>query len=88
MVLVGNAINRYTSLNKTVDMAIGLEGLLQADGPVRHEAKRRRIRTVIQELITLAAHYSEASRQCWLSFSKTATALPAFKRVYNRLAYG
>ena len=30
---------------------IGQRGLLGPDSPVRHEAKRRRIKTVIQELI-------------------------------------
>ncbi|WP_103920062.1 transposase [Candidatus Venteria ishoeyi] len=47
---------------------IGLCGLLDEDAPVRHSAKRRRIKTVIQELMYVAARLIKRSRQLWLRF--------------------
>lgn len=45
---------------------IGLTGLIGPHAPVRHEAKRRRIRTVMQELMYLAARLINHGRQCYL----------------------
>ena len=67
---------------------IGLEGLLDADSPVRHKAKRRRVKTVIQELIYLAAHIYERSRRLVMRFGRTTPAYLAFQRVYEKLCYG
>ncbi len=67
---------------------IGLEGLLGADSPVRHKAKRRRVKTVIQELIYLAAHIYERGRRLVMRFGRTAPAYLAFQRVYEKLCYG
>jgi hypothetical protein len=36
---------------------IGQHTLLGKDAPLRHPAKRRRLKTVIQELIAIAAHH-------------------------------
>ncbi|SEQ23286.1 Transposase DDE domain group 1 [Ectothiorhodospira magna] len=47
---------------------IGLQGLIGDDSPVRHPAKRRRIRTVFQELISLPAQLVHHARQVWLRF--------------------
>ena len=65
---------------------IGLVGLLRDDAPVRHPAKRRRIRTVIQELMYVAARVVESGRQMALKFSKICPAFPSFAAVYGRLA--
>jgi len=67
---------------------IGQLGLLGDSSPVRHSAKRRRIRTVIQELIYRAARMIETSRRLKLRFSRHCVAFNVFRRVYVRLAYG
>ena len=65
---------------------IGLAGLLRDDSPVRHEAKRRRLKTVIQELMSVAARVVESGRQLALKFSNCCPAFPSFAAVYGRLA--
>lgn len=67
---------------------IGLVGLLRDDAPIRHKARRRRLRTVIQELMYVAARVVESGRQLALKFSKTCPAVPSFAAVYGRLAPG
>lgn len=67
---------------------IGLRGLTGEMSPVRHPAKRRRIRTVMQELMYLAARLVSSSRQYALRFSRHCPAFSAFESVYYRLAYG
>ena len=67
---------------------IGLEGLLRDDAPVRHKAKRRRLKTVIQELMYVAARVVTSGRQLALKFSKTCPAFSSFAAVYGRLAPG
>jgi hypothetical protein len=65
---------------------IGLEGLVGPNAPVRHEAKRRRLRTVMQELVYVAARVVESGRQLALKFSSACPAFPSFAAVYGRLA--
>ena len=65
---------------------IGLEGLVGPDAPIRHEAKRRRLKTVIQELIHVAARVVESGRQLALKFSAFCPAFPSFAAVYGKLA--
>lgn len=65
---------------------IGLVGLLRDDAPIRHEAKRRRLRTVIQELMYVAARVIESGRRLALKFSSRCPAFPSFEAVYGRLA--
>jgi len=65
---------------------IGLVGLVGDHSPVRHPAKRRRVKTVLQELMYLAARVRERSRQLWLDFGKHCAAFEAFRRVYAHLA--
>jgi hypothetical protein len=65
---------------------IGLEGLTGDDAPIRHEAKRRRLKTVIQELMYVAARVVESGRQLALKFSKACPAFPSFEAVYAKLA--
>ena len=65
---------------------IGLLGLMDKNSPVRHTAKRRRIKTVLQELMTIAARVMSRSRQYWLRFSKDSVAYHAFGQVYRHLA--
>jgi hypothetical protein len=68
---------------------IGQLGLLGDKTPVRHPAKRRRIKTVIQELMYLAARLIETGRRLSLRFSRhNELSYEAFTRTYQRLAYG
>lgn len=64
---------------------IGLTGLIGAHSPVRHEAKRRRLRTVMQELISLAGKFYQRGRRLWLRLSCHCPAFDAFARVKARL---
>ena len=64
---------------------IGLVGLTGRDAPVRHEAKRRRLKTVMQELMTLAARVVESGRRIALKFSAHCPAFPSFEALYGRL---
>ena len=61
---------------------------MEKDSPVRHTAKRRRIRTVLQEMIYVGAQLYEKSRFLILRFGKSAPAFSQFQRVYRLLAYG
>jgi len=57
---------------------IGQLGLLGEKSPVRHPGKRRRIKTVIQELIYLAARLIRSGRRLFLRFSKHARPIRPF----------
>jgi Transposase DDE domain group 1 len=67
---------------------IGLAGLIGPDAPVRHPAKRRRIRTVMQELMYLAARLINHGRQWYLRFGRHCPGFHAFGRVYQALVPG
>jgi len=67
---------------------IGQNGLLGPHSPKRGKAKRRRIRTVMQELMYVAARVIHTSRMIKLSFGRGCRALHAFELVYKKLAYG
>lgn len=68
---------------------IGQLGLIGNRVPVRHPAKRRRIKTVIQELIYFAGRLIATGRRFKLRFSRHVELhAAAFCKVYNRLAYG
>jgi len=68
--------------------AIGQMGLLGEMSPVRHPAKRRRIKTVMQELMYLAARLVKTGHRLKLLFSRHCTGFGAFHAVYNRPACG
>jgi len=67
---------------------IGQLGLLGEQSPVRHPAKRRRLKTVIQELIYLAARLIRSGRRLRLRFSRHCPAYESFIGVYGRLSTG
>ncbi len=67
---------------------IGLMGLTGELSPVRHPAKRRRIRTVMQELMYLAARVVESGHRLKLKFSSYCPGFEAYRLVYQQLAYG
>jgi hypothetical protein len=66
---------------------IGQRGLTGPGSPRRHRAKRRRIRTVMQELMYLAARFIETGRRVKLAFDRRCVAAGVFARLYNHLAY-
>ena len=68
--------------------AIGQIGLIEGSSPVRHPAKRRRIKTVIQELMYLAARLVKTGRRLKLLFSRYCPAFEAFGIVYAKLSGG
>jgi hypothetical protein len=68
--------------------AIGQLGLVSGETPVRHIAKRRRIKTVMQELMYLAARLVRTGRRLKLVFSRHCPAFAAFRTVYRCLASG
>jgi hypothetical protein len=65
---------------------IGQIGLLGPDAPPRRKAKRRRLRTVMQELMYLAARLIRTGRRLKLAFGWGCPALPVYRRLYARLA--
>jgi hypothetical protein len=67
---------------------IGQLGLLGEKSPVRHHSKRRRLKTVIQELMYLAARLITSGRRVRLRFSRHCPAYQAFTDVYGRLSAG
>ena len=68
--------------------AIGQLGLVSGHTPVRHPAKRRRIKTVMQELMYLAARLVRTGRRLKLVFGRHCPAFAAFRTVYVRFASG
>ena len=67
---------------------IGQKALLGDDAPIRHIAKRRRIKTVIQEIILVASRLLQRSRQSILRFGFYCPAYPAFNRLYREITAG
>lgn len=68
---------------------IGQVALVKPSGIIRHEAKRRRVKTVIQELVYFAGRLITTGRRLKLRFSRHVTAhAEAFSQIYQRLAYG
>jgi len=64
---------------------IGQLGLLGDKSPVRHPGKRRRLKTVIQELMYLAGRLIRSGRRLRLRLSKHCPAYWAFDHIYGRL---
>jgi hypothetical protein len=64
---------------------VGQIGLLGNLSPVRHPAKRRRIKTVLQEIICRAAQFIRKARQRVLDFGGHCPAFKVFVRVQEQL---
>jgi hypothetical protein len=65
---------------------LGQVGLLGPDAPPRRKAKRRRLRTVMQELMYVAARLIRTGRRLKLAFGWGCPALPVYRRLYAQLA--
>jgi len=66
---------------------LGQKGLTGPGAPLRHRAVRRRIRTVIQELMYRAARVVESGRRLKLAFGRHCRIVPIFDTLYQRLAW-
>jgi hypothetical protein len=64
---------------------VGQHTLLGADAPVRHTAQRRRIRTVMQELMFKAARMVHHARQWVLGLGANDAAFAVFERHWRQL---
>jgi len=65
---------------------IGISALLGRDAPVRHKAKRRRLRTVIQEMMYLASQLIATGHRLKLKFSRYCPAFGVFEKTYSTLS--
>jgi len=61
---------------------MGLRGLMGEHAPIRHPAKRRWLRTVMQELIYLAARVVRSARRLTLRFSHHCPGFEAFRQLH------
>jgi hypothetical protein len=78
-----------TALVYNILRFIGQLSLVTSKGIIRHPGKRRRIKTVIQELIYCAARLIATGRRLKLRFSRHVRGhFEAFRHAYWRLAYG
>jgi hypothetical protein len=66
---------------------LGQTGLRGPDAPLRHPARRRRIRTVMQELMYLAGRMIQSGRRINLALGRQCAAAGIFRQLYDRLAY-
>lgn len=62
---------------------LGQTSLVMSDTPLKKKVQRRRIRTVIQNLITIAARLVYHARRYKLSFSSTCPWFNTFKQIYT-----
>jgi len=65
---------------------MGQRGLLGPDAPVRHSAKRRRIKTVMQELIYRAGRLVDSRRKLILGLVANDRAAKVFMQMHLELA--
>ncbi len=65
---------------------IGQLGPVRGETPISHHAKRRRIKTLMQQPMCLAARLVKTGRRLKLAFSGHCPAFDAFHDVYTRLA--
>lgn len=59
---------------------------LNTQAPLRKKVQRRRIRTVIQNIITIAARLISHSRRWTLGFGRHSPWFPAFKHIYEAIS--
>ena len=77
---------RLAALAMNILRLMGQRGLLGPDAPVRHAAKRRRLKTVMQELIYRAGRLIEHGRQMVLGLGANDRAAAVFMRLHAQFA--
>ena len=76
---------QLAALTMTILRLIGQRGLTGQDAPIRHPAKRRRLKTVPQELIYKAGRLLKHGRSLILGLGANDRAAAAFKRLHGEL---
>jgi len=69
---------QLAALTMNVLRLMGQQGLLGPHAPVRHAAKRRRVKTVIQKLVIRAARVIHHAGRLWLGLGANDRAARAF----------
>jgi hypothetical protein len=77
---------RLAALAMNILRLMGQQGLLGPDAPVRHAAKRRRIKTVMQELIYRAGRLIQHGRRLTLGLGANDRAAAVFMRLHAQFA--
>ena len=77
---------QFAALAMDILRLMDQRGLLGPDAPVRHSAKRRRIKTVMQELVYRAGRLIESGRRLILGMGANGRAATAFVRSFDQLA--
>ena len=77
-------ICQLAALTMNILRLIGQGGLTGPGAPVRHPAKRRRLKTVLQELIYKAGRLIEHGRQLILGLGANDRAAAAFERLHKQ----
>ena len=67
---------------------LGQNGLLGPDSPKRSPTKRRRLKTVLQELMVMAARVVQTAQTLKLVFGQNCRAVGCYRALYDRLAFG
>jgi hypothetical protein len=80
-----DAILRLGMLAYNCLRLLGQLGLLGDLAPIRHPAKRRRIRTVLQEVMYRAAQVIHKARQWWLDLGQASPVAKLFDYLQQRL---
>ena len=80
-----NLVMAFATLGYNLLRWMGLR-LTHPDAPIRHSAKRRRLRTVIQELMTMACRLVHSSRQWFLRFGQHCPGFTVYRDLYQGLA--
>ena len=76
-----------TMITYNILRIIGQESRKKNDDPLRKKARRRRIRTVINNLMQFAGHLTEHAGRLVLSIGKSNRWRFTFKRIYDSFAY-
>ena len=62
---------------------IGQQALLKKEAPLRHPAKRRRLKTVMQEMLRVAAQLTQHARRVTLNFGRHCAAFAVWRDLYS-----
>jgi len=65
---------------------LGQESLQEADAPIRKQVSRRRVRSVMQDMVYLACRLVKHARRWMLSFGRNCPWFKTWRRVYLRFA--
>ena len=76
---------QWAALAMNILRLIGQRGLLGPDAPIRHQAKRRRIKTVMQELIYRAGRMIQTGRRILLGLGANDRAATTFAKLHGEL---